>query len=229
MAKNENWADDYLVHKWKYIDKFKTKNGKWRYIYPNDIVKGIANKANQVYGKINKTYNKIFKDNIYAINSSNRKDKIAKVWQTKEWQDIVRRKDPEYVKQNKDGSYTYDIDSYILNKKHPILDMLNDVINGRNISVNNVDMSTFVASANDYIEAGLAYIGLRSTILTTAMKVRQGTYDDKLDDAKKVFDTGIKVANQTTNNTNEYMNKLVSSPEIQNAKAELEKKLKNLK
>ena len=187
----------------KYIDKFKNKVGDWVYVYKDKAKKAlksapkkISEFANKAYNKASEVYDKTVKNNIYAMNQWNYDKKVNKVKQTKEWQDIVRRKDPEYVKKDKNGNTVYDIDGYILKKKHPVLDIIDDVYNGRDISINDISLDTIIAGADDYIQAGMAYIGLRAKALETGFKYRQGTYNDEQIDIENTIMNGAKLVNQ---------------------------------
>lgn len=184
-------ATDELCH-WKYLKRYKVK-GKWRYVYDtktalndlsktvNSASKKITSTVSDTFDKVDKAYDKVFRNNIYATNSRNYQSKIKQVEQTKEWKDIVSRKDPEYCVKNADGTYTYKIDDYLVKKKHQTLDMLDDIANGRPVTTNDMSVDTIVACANDYLQAGFSYIAIRAKILMTAIKWHQGSYDDDVE------------------------------------------------
>ena len=187
----------------KYIDKFKNKFGNWVYTYKEKTNKAlktapkkITKTLNKVYNKANELYNKTVVDNSYVIEQWNYDKKVDRIKNTKEWKNIVRSKDPEYVKKDKDGKTYYDIDSYIVKKKHPVLDIVDDVINGRNLSVNDMSIDSIIAGADDYLQAGLAYVGLRAKVLETAFKYRQGSYGDEQADIETTIRNGAKIVNK---------------------------------
>lgn len=159
---------DYLQHgKFKYIDKYLSKAKNWVYVYADkaktavkNTQQKVMNTANKLYSKAENTYNRLTTKNLYTTNKWNYDKKIEKVKQTKEWQDVVKSKNPEYVKKNKDGTVTYNIDDYLMKKKHPVLDVIDDVINGRPLTTNEVTLDSIVAGADDYVQFGLAYVGI---------------------------------------------------------------------
>lgn len=186
----------------KYIDKFKNKVGDWVYVYKNKAKKAVKSIPKKIETGLNKAYNKaveistnIRENNPWVIDSGNYNKKVERVKQTKEWQDIVKRKDPEYVKNNGNGNYTYDIDAYITNKKHPVLDVIDDVMNGRDISINDITIDTIIAGADDYIQAGIAYVGLASIAAREGIKYRQGSYKDQEADIQEAIKSGAKFVN----------------------------------
>lgn len=246
-------TSDELYH-WKYLKRYK-ENGKWRYVYDTKLLKSnvgssinkLSQKVTSAVGvasnKMARVYDKTFTNNIYATNNWNYDEKIKQVEKTKEWQDIVARKDPEYCVLNKDGTYTYKIDDYLVKKKHQGLDMLDDIASGRPVTTNDMSVDTLVAGAQDYIEAGIAYIAVRAKILMTAMKYRQGSYKDDIDNGKSKVDDGIKAINKIlstySNTDNLNVNDILSNPEVKKiisgydssqlteVKKEIEKSLRN--
>lgn len=212
---------DYLCHgKFKYIDKYLSKAKNWVYVYADKAKQSLKKTQSKVMTSLNKgynkameSYNKAFKKNIYATDQWNYKNKIKKVEKTKEWQDIVKNKNPEYVKKNKDGTYTYNIDDYLMKKKHPVLDIIDDVINGRPLSTNEVTLDSIVAGADDYVQFGLAYVGLRAKILSEGMKYRQGSYVDEQEQLADTIETGSKLVQdlvKTYENNPKAANELLS-------------------
>ena len=203
--------NDYLMHGifsgWikknhKYIDKFKNKVGNWVYVYKKKTennFKKIQNKAvdtaNKLKNTIEKKYTDITKDNPFISRAYNYDRKVKIVKQSKEWKDIVERKDPEYVYKDKNGNIKYDIDNYILKKKHVLLDALDDVYSGREITINEITPQTILAGADDYVQAGLAYVAIRAKVLSEFMKYRQGSYGDQEETVQKTIETGIKMVN----------------------------------
>lgn len=187
----------------KYIDKYKSKVGNWVYVYKEKAKnaikaapKKITSTLNKAYDKFNETYDKTFKNNLYTTNQWNYESKVEKVKKTKEWQDIVKSKNPEYVKKDKNGNYVYDIDSYLVKKKHPIIDIVDDMINNRPLSINDVSIDTILAGADDYLQAGMAYVGVRAKALETAFKYRQGSYKDEQASIEDTIRNGAKLVNK---------------------------------
>ena len=176
-------------------------------------VNGLVDKGKDI---INTLYDD--PNNKYDIHSENYDKKMAQVKETKEWQDIVARSDPEYVKKNADGTVTYLIDDYVVDKKHPLLDMLGDVTAGRDVDINEITKESTIAGLKEhafgYLRTGAMAAGIISTVLTEKFKLSQGTYDDDierltktvadgadytktlLEDTKTIANEGVKVANQ---------------------------------
>ena len=204
------WQYDYSylqhgINGFKYIDKFLSKAGNWVYVYKDKAQKAlkkapqnVTSKLNTLKNKAEEIYTKVTKNNKYSTNSFNYDKKVSQIKNTKEWQDIVNKKDPEYTKKNKDGSYSYDIDSYIVKKKHPVLNIIDDLINGRDLSVHDISAESIIAGAEDYLQAGLAYIGVRAKVLETAFKYRQGSYQDEQMDVENTIQNGIKFLNKVS-------------------------------
>lgn len=192
---------DYLCHgKFKYVDKYLSKAKNWVYVYADKAKKGFKqaqaktmDAANKLYNKANETYNKTFAKNLYTTNKWNYDSKVKKVEQTKEWQNIVKSKNSEYVKKNKDGTYSYNIDDYLMKKKHPVLDVIDDMINGRPLSTNEITLDSLVAGADDYVQFGMAYVGLRAKILSEGIKYSQGSYKDEEQDIYNTIEQGSKL------------------------------------
>lgn len=166
-------------------------------------VRSGANKATKEAGKladkVNKAVNdyiyKADKGNMYDMNSSTHDEKVKQVEQTKEWQDIVKRKDPEYVKKNKEtGEYEYLIDDYILKKKHPILDIAEDLAYGRNVDTHEITKDSASAAVKDYIKAGIhgaqMTMAVMGGILMTKFKFQQGSYDEEAEALETMVENG---------------------------------------
>lgn len=186
--------DPYLEHKlnFKYIDKYKSKLGNWVYVYKEKAKKAISKipntiitRANTAVNKTKKIYNDATMDNIYSIKKSTRTEKIAKVSETPEWKKIIESKNEEY--KNIDG--TYNIDDYILKKKHPVYDALTDIASGRDISINDITISSMLAGVSDYVDAAIAYVALRVEILAVGVKYRQGSYDQYAQSGERLVNT----------------------------------------
>jgi hypothetical protein len=154
--------------------------------------KAVSKGTNSLVNNAKNLINKLFSDdgNSYYMNGSNYTEKMNKVKESKEWKEIVKKNDPEYVKKNADGSTTYLIDDYVVKKKHPILDIADDIADGREVDINDITMESTVASLKDYgkatISIGMLGLGLITKGLTEKFKFQQGTYDD---DIKKLTQT----------------------------------------
>lgn len=187
---NISYSEQYLgteatndIYHFKYIKKEK-KNGKWRYYYDKDVLsKEIKKKFDSVYNDPN---------NIYDVSASNYDKRMKQIEQSKEWQDIVRRKDPEYVRKNKDGTTTYLMDDYLVKKKHPELDAIDDIGAGRKISINKVTTKSLIAGGKDYVKTVQTVIGLAARVLTEKIKYQQGTYKDEQDTISRNVNQGIR-------------------------------------
>ena len=114
---------------------------------------------------------------------------------TAEWQKIVKEENPEYVKKNADGSKEYLIDDYLVKKKHPTLDVIDDLGNGREISVNQIDADALAAGAKDYVDTAVQMLGLISYGLKTKFKLSQGSYKEELKAASETIENGAKYCN----------------------------------
>lgn len=170
-------SSDYLMHRHhKYIYRKKV-NGKWRYYY---------------------------KPNKWEINSSNYEQKRKEIAKEAEWQDIVKRKDPEYMYTDENGKTQFNIDKYMVNKKHPVIDALTDYGEGRKVTTLKQDSETFVAGAKDYVEMGRRTVENVMTlgvgILTAKIKNQQGSYDKKKAEMRKEAQTASKMAKSTLDN-----------------------------
>lgn len=181
--------NDDIQH-WKYIKKVK-KNGKWRYYYDKDaLAKDAKDKFNSIYNDPN---------NIYDVNGSNYKEKMEAIKKSKEWQDIVKREDPEYVRKNADGSKTYYLDDYLVKKKHPELDVISDIGAGRKVSLNKISAKSFIAGVKDYIKVAQNVVAIASVALTERFKLSQGTYNDDIKNAKNAATNTYKTAKSNYN------------------------------
>lgn len=193
----------------------------------------VANKlpaiANKAYDKIIDVANKLYDDpkNIYDVTSNSYTTKKAKIEKTKEWQDIVKTKNPEYVKTTSDGKTTYDIDKYMVDKKHPVLDAINDIASGRKISVNEITKDSTVAGVKDLaygvVATGMILTKVATTILTEKHKLRQGSYDDEIQSAVETINKGRtyvekQVGIATRVATSEDAEKLISMANSDRAK-----------
>lgn len=206
---------------WKYLKREKV-NGKWKYTYDSNAAKNNSkeklNKAtdnvlaktnsaakglNKLVDNAKQAINKFYDDpnNMYDLNSSSYADKMTKIKETKEWKDIVARSDPEYVKNNADGTTTYMIDEYAVKKKHPLLDIASDIVSGRKVDINDITRESAVAGLKDYaigtLRTGMLGVGVVSKVLTEKFKLQQGTYDDKIADLTGTVNEGYKYVDAT--------------------------------
>lgn len=158
----------------------------------NEASKGM----NDIVDKAKQVINKFYDDpnNKYDVNSGNYNKKMAQIKETKEWKDIVARSDPEYVKKNEDGTVSYNIDKYLVDKKHPLLDVIGDVAAGRNVDINEITKESSVAGLKDwafgYLHTGALAVGVLSTVLTEKFKLSQGSYDDDIKRLTKIINEG---------------------------------------
>ena len=153
------------------------------------IQKGL-DAVNKIIPTIAKTINETNKNNKYIVTRSNREEKIAEIEKTKEWQDIVTRADPEYVKKDAEGNVKYLIDDYIVKKKHPELDLLDDIAHGRNLTLNEVTVESFSAAAADYVRGGAIVLGAVSQALMAKFKFSQGAYKEQEEELARLVTNG---------------------------------------
>lgn len=153
----------------------------------NKVVDKALPAANKAIKDANKQLGEYFDKNIYTTNASNIDAKKAKIMKTKEWQDIVKREDPEYVKKNADGTKTYLIDDYMVKKKHVGLDIIDDIGNGRDITINKLEKDSLLAGAKDYVDSAVMMVGIVSKALATKFKFSQGSYGDSAEAAAKAY------------------------------------------
>lgn len=171
-----------------------------------DAALKTANKAagalDGIVDKTRDTLNRLYDNpnNIYNITPGSYDEKIAKVKETPEWKNIVARGDPEYVKKAADGSTTYLIDKYAVDKKHPVLDAIGDIAMGRNVDVNEITKESTVAGIKDYvsgaISTGIIAAGAITTILQEKFKLQQGSYNDEISDLITNVDRGSTFVNE---------------------------------
>ena len=137
--------------------------------------------------------------NIYDITRSSYKNKLDEIKNSKEWKDIVSRSDSEYVKKNEDGSTTYLIDDYLVDKKHPVLDAIGDIVAGRKVTTHEITKDSVVAGLKDYattgIELGMMSLGMLANGLTKKFKLTQGSYDDEIETLTSTANEGAKWLN----------------------------------
>lgn len=159
------------------------------------VVQKSTKVANDVGKKVVKNVNDYYEKNIYETGSHNIDAKKKEIEKTAEWQKIVKEENPEYVKKNADGSKEYLIDDYLVKKKHPTLDVIDDLGNGREISVNQIDADALAAGAKDYVDTAVQMLGLVSYGLKTKFKLSQGSYKEELKAASETIENGAKYCN----------------------------------
>lgn len=142
--------------------------------------------ANKAVDKTKEVINKLYddKNNVFNINRYNYNDKIKKVAETDEWKAIVARQDPEYVRKNVDGTTSYLIDDYVAKKKMPVIDVLDDIISERPITVNKIEKDAIVAGIKakffGTLSIGMIGVGVVTKALLAKSKFQQGSYDDEI-------------------------------------------------
>ena len=159
------------------------------------VVQKSTKVANEVGKKVMKNVNDYYEKNIYETGPHNIDAKKKEIEKTAEWQKIVKEENPEYVKKNADGSKEYLIDDYLVKKKHPTLDVIDDLGNGREISVNQIDADALAAGAKDYVDTAVQMLGLVSYGLKTKFKLSQGSYKEELKAASETIENGAKYCN----------------------------------
>ena len=159
------------------------------------VVQKSTKVADDVGKKGVKNANEYYEKNIYETGSHNIDAKKKEIEKTAEWQKIVKEENPEYVKKNADGSKEYLIDDYLVKKKHPTLDVIDDLGNGREISVNQIDADALAAGAKDYVDTAVQMLGLISYGLKTKFKLSQGSYKEELKAASETIENGAKYCN----------------------------------
>lgn len=159
------------------------------------VIQKSTKVANDVGKKVMKNVNDYYEKNIYETGSHNIDAKKKEIEKTAEWQKIVKEENPEYVKKNADGTKEYLIDDYLVKKKHPALDVIDDLGNGRDISVNRIDADALSAGAKDYVDTAVQMLGLVSYGLKTKFKLSQGSYKEELKAASETIENGAKYCN----------------------------------
>ncbi len=218
--------DDELMH-WKYVKREKLPNGKWRYYYDKEQAKSdlkkaadkvadrVITKANQSTERINNAVDKAKtalgkwydnRTNIYDVNRKNYTEKLAQIKDSKEWKDIVARKDSEYVKKDKDGNVSYDVDKYLVDKKHPVLDAIGDIVVGREVKINEITKDSVVAGLKDYanttLEIGMLGLTFLTNGLTKKFKYSQGSYDEDVENLLATAELGAAYVDSVVSEAN---------------------------
>lgn len=166
----------------------------------NKAASGINNLVDAAKGALGKFYDDA--NNIYDVTRASYSKKLNEIKNTKEWQDIVTKQDSEYVKKNSDGTTTYLIDDYLVDKKHPVLDAIGDIMAGREVSVHEITKDSVVAGLKDYattgLELGMMGIGFLSNGLQNKFKLSQGSYDDTINALESTINTGANYLENIT-------------------------------
>lgn len=177
---------------------------------------GKANEAskhvNGLVGKGKDIINKLYNDpnNMYDVTKESYDQKMAQIRDSQEWKDIVARGDSEYVRKNADGTTTYLLDDYVVDKKHPLLDMIGDVAAGREVKINEITKESTVAGLKEhafgYIRTGMMVAGVAATVLTEKFKLSQGSYDDDIARLTKSVTDGADYTKAILEDTKTVMN-----------------------
>lgn len=169
----------------------------------NDATSGLNSLVDKAKSVINKFYDD--PNNIYNVTRASYTKKLEEVKKTKEWQDIVAKKDSEYVKKNEDGSVTYLVDDYIIDKKHPILDAIDDIVSGRQVTTHEITKDSVVAGLKDYatsaIELGMLTLSFAANGLVKKFKFSQGSYDEDLAQLADTVELGADYLNSMYDST----------------------------
>lgn len=159
----------------------------------------LQNTANNIKQTVNDKKTEVKKafssENMYNSNKWNYENQKQRVTDTKEWKDIVRNKDPEYTYRDSEGKTKYNYDQYLLNKKHPILDVAQDWMMGRKASINKVTPQSLAAGLKDYHTMAVNTVNNILTVgggITIAMLMNnQGSFEEKKQEVRKsVKETG---------------------------------------
>lgn len=202
LKKNTKSAIDGTIGKAKTNLKEATKKTAKKV---EDQAIGASNKffgnLNKVVDKGKELINKFYDDpnNMYNVTHQSYSKKLEQVKNTKEWKDIVKSGNSEYVKKNSDGTTSYLIDDYLVDKKHPVLDAIGDIMSGREISTHEITKDSIVAGLKDYattaIEIGMLGVGFVSRGLEKKFKFSQGSFDKDIQDLSNTVNEGVKYMN----------------------------------
>lgn len=177
------------------------KGMRWGY---NDNVRN----GNRVAGEGKKTLEDYLTEqvnnNIYITSASDYSQKSEKIKETDEWKAIVARKDPEYVYTDENGKEQYRFDDYLVKKKHPELDILDDVANYREVSINKVTVKSLTAGLADYAKTAVQAAAVVSRALLEKFKYSQGSYAEKEKEFSKTLKTGVNSVITILNNASKY-------------------------
>ena len=233
ISSSINGLGNFLSEKKESIDKALDNLGV--------TVATVAPKiANKVVNKAFEVANDLYDDenNIWDVNRYNYNDKIKKIAETDEWKAIVARKDPEYVKKNADGTETYLIDDYLAKKKMPLIDALDDIIMGREITVNTIEKDAIVAGLKakcfGTLTIGMVGVGVVVKALLTKTKFSQGSYNEEINKAMDTVSQGSEyvarsfaIAQGTEKLNDEDIKKLVTMIQKSKESVSTAKNVKN--
>ena len=148
-------------------------------------------------------------DNIYNVTRYSYAEKLEAVKETAEWKEIVAEGNSEYAKRDKNGNIKYDVDEYLVDKKHPILDAVGDIVAGRPITTHEITKDSFVAGLKDYattaIEVGMLALTCTANGLSRKFKYSQGSYDDDIEQAMDTVTKGAEYINDTYDIASTYV------------------------
>lgn len=179
ISSSINRLGNFLSEKKESVDKALDKLGV-------TVATEAPKFANKAVDKTKEVINKLYDDksNVFDINRYNYNDKIKQVAETDEWKAIVARQDPEYVRKNSDGTTSYLIDDYVAKKKMPVIDVLDDIISERPITVNKIEKDAIVAGIKakffGTLSIGMIGVGVVTKALLAKSKFQQGSYDDEI-------------------------------------------------
>lgn len=171
-----------------------------------DTANKVAGNADKLVTKAKDVLGKWYDDsgNIYDVTRASYTKKLDEIKETKEWKDIVSKQDSEYIKKNADGTTTYLIDDYLVDKKHPVLDAIGDIAAGRPVSTHEITKESFVAGLKDHartgIELGMLGVNFLANGLTNKFKFSQGSYDEDIEALASTVNTGAKYLESVSEN-----------------------------
>lgn len=198
--------------------QFKTKTSEFIEKVGNTLETEVPRRMNESINAIKDFAFELYddKNNIYDVKSINYKEKLQKIAETDEWKAIVKSGNPEYVKKNSDGTTTYLIDDYLAKKKHPIVDVLDDIASCREVSINKLNKDAITSGIKEqvisYITIGMIGFGAVAKALVGKSKLAQGSYDDEIENMVATVNNGAKYVNDTLG----VASKTVTKDDIQN-------------
>ena len=206
LSKNKNGANKENIFPFLKNTATNTINNAMNKLFQS--LNNAPEKINKAVNTGRKVMDKFYddKNNMYDITSKSYNTKISNIAKSKEWQDIVARSDPEYVKKTSDGQTRYLIDDYAVKKKHPVLDIVDDIASGREVTVNKITKESAVAGLKDYaygaVRTGALVVGLGAKLLTEKYKLAQGSYDDEIEYASGMAMRGAQYMKDTSYTVN---------------------------
>lgn len=183
---------------------------------PQKQENGIKAKFDNAVDSVKKAFSR--EDNKYIVDKKNYKEKKKQIQETDEWKQITQDKNSEYRKKDKEGKVYYDYDQYLVDKKHPILDMLSDYGHGRKIEIRKQNADTFAAGLKDYAQMAKDTVEAVATasvgLLTLKIQNQQGSLEDEkkqfkkdLEKAKEAANTAIDIAYDVSDTAKEEAKK----------------------